>query len=46
MLQATEKDLEKIIARVEAWASNAKSDGIAAETALDRIYVIRTSMTA
>ena len=79
MLQATEKDLEKIIARVEAGrlvgqdaiglrvgkvinkyrmakhfdltitndalSFQRKSDSIAAETALDGIYVIRTSVT-
>jgi transposase len=79
MLQATEKDLEKIAARVEAgrlsgqddiglkvgkiinkykmakhfdldikndaFSFQRKSDGIAAETALDGIYVIRTSVS-
>ncbi len=79
MLQATEKDLEKIAARVEAgrlsgqddiglkvgkiinkykmakhfdldikndaFSFQRKSDGVAAETALDGIYVIRTSVS-
>jgi transposase len=80
MLQATEKDLEKIAARVEtgrlsgqddiglrvgkiinkykmakhfdldiknhAFSFQRKSDSIAAETALDGIYIIRTSVSA
>ena len=79
MLQATEKDLEKIVARVEtgrlagqddigvrvgkiinkykmakhfdldikndAFSFQRKSDSIAAETALDGIYIIRTSVS-
>ena len=79
MLQATEKDLEKIVARIEtgrlagqddigvrvgkiinkykmakhfdldikndAFSFQRKSDSIAAETALDGIYIIRTSVS-